>query len=131
MKLFKDEKIKRVTSPEQLNDYIKVTGVHVWIILVALILMLIAFCLWGVLGRLETKVACQVTVTEEHAIVDTPIEADENMLINVHGRKAYIDNVEIHTDGCTVSAEVKDVDDGVYNGYIITKTVAPVYYLFN
>lgn len=131
MKLFKDEQVKKVTSPEQLNEYIKVTGVSVWLILAAIILMLAAFCLWGVLGKLETKVVCQMTVNEERAEMISDIEVSKDMKIRVGTHTGIIETVELSQDGYIAVASIPDVADGIYEGYIITDSVAPVHYLFN
>lgn len=40
----------RVSSPEQLNDYIRVTTPSVWIVLIALILLLVGFLVWSIFG---------------------------------------------------------------------------------
>lgn len=53
--VFREKSKQRLTSPEQLNDYIKVTNPGVWMILVAIILLLLGLCTWGFLGKIETK----------------------------------------------------------------------------
>ncbi len=42
--LFRKSSIERVSSPEQLNDYIKVSNPGVWMILAAIIALLIGVC---------------------------------------------------------------------------------------
>lgn len=54
--LFREDAVKRASSPEQLNQYIKVTNPGVWVSLAAIIILLIGVCVWGVFGRLETTV---------------------------------------------------------------------------
>ena len=39
--IFREKSITRVSSPEQLNDYIRVTTPSVWIVLIALVLLMI------------------------------------------------------------------------------------------
>ena len=51
--LFRSKSIQRVSSPEQLNDYIRVTTPSVWIVLIALVVLLVGMLAWGVLGRIE------------------------------------------------------------------------------
>ena len=43
MSLFRQKSIDRVSSPEQLNDYIRVTTPSVWLALIAIILLLTGF----------------------------------------------------------------------------------------
>ena len=51
--LFRSKSIQRVSSPEQLNDYIRVTTPSVWIVLIALVVLLAGMLIWSVLGRIE------------------------------------------------------------------------------
>lgn len=52
--VFRKKSIERVSSPEALNDYIRVTTPSVWIVLIALVLLLVGMLAWSVLGRIET-----------------------------------------------------------------------------
>lgn len=52
--LFRKKSLDRVSSPEQLNDYIRVANPGVWIVLCAVILFLVGVIVWGIFGRLET-----------------------------------------------------------------------------
>ena len=52
--LFREKSLERVSSPEQLNDYIRVTNPSVWMALAAVIFLLVGICVWGVFGRVDT-----------------------------------------------------------------------------
>ena len=54
--LFRKKSMEKITSPENLNDYIRVASPGVWMTLCAVILILIGVCCWGVFGRLDTTV---------------------------------------------------------------------------
>ena len=62
--LFRKTSLDRVSNPEQLNDYIRVTNPGVWLILCAVILLLSGICVWGVFGRLDTTLTV-AAVTQE------------------------------------------------------------------
>ncbi len=51
-----DKKLKRVDSPEQLNQYIKLANPGIWTILIAIVVLLAGFCIWGCFGKIETRV---------------------------------------------------------------------------
>ena len=53
--IFRKKSIERVSSPEQLNDYIRVTTPSVWLILVATIILIIGTFVWGIFGRIEVN----------------------------------------------------------------------------
>ncbi len=48
--LFREKSLKRVQSPEALNDYIRVTSPSVWLVLAALVLLLVGMLVWSVFG---------------------------------------------------------------------------------
>ena len=53
--IFREKSIERVSSPEQLDDYIKVTTPSVWLILSATIALLAGIIIWGVFGKIEVN----------------------------------------------------------------------------
>lgn len=54
--VFREKSAKRVSSPEQLNDYIRVTNPSVYLLLGAVIIFLISVCIWCVTGTLDITV---------------------------------------------------------------------------
>ncbi len=52
--IFRQKSLKRVSSPEELNDYIRVTSPSVWIVLAALVLLLVGMLAWSILGNIQT-----------------------------------------------------------------------------
>ena len=51
--VFREKSVTQVASPEQLNDYIRVSTPAVWLVLAAILLLLISVIVWACLGRLE------------------------------------------------------------------------------
>jgi len=54
--VFRKESIERVSSPDQLDDYIRVQKPSVWIILALVIALLAAAFVWAATAKLETTV---------------------------------------------------------------------------
>ena len=65
--LFRKSSLERISSPEQLNDYIKAAGPAAWLVLAAAVILLTGACIWGIFGRLETRLTAPVQVTEGNA----------------------------------------------------------------
>lgn len=53
MSIFRPKSMDRISSPEQLNDYIRVTTPSVWLVLLAVILLLVGMLAWSVLSSVE------------------------------------------------------------------------------
>ncbi len=49
--IFRKKSMDRISNPEALNDYIRVTAPSVWIVLIALVVLLVGMLAWSVLGR--------------------------------------------------------------------------------
>lgn len=153
--LFRKASIDRVSSPEQLNDYIRVSNPGVWMILAAVIVLLIGVCVWGIFGRLETKIAAAGTaengafvcyVTEENAA-----KIKVGMTVNVDGNALSVS--EISAKPIAVSADMDEyllylggfsegdwlyevtanaaLADGTYKAEIVTESVSPMSFILN
>ena len=66
--IFREKSIERVSSPEELNDYIRVTSPSVWLVLAALIILLAGMLVWSIFGTVEAHTA-DGRVEELHPIV--------------------------------------------------------------
>ena len=53
--IFREKSLERVSSPEELNDYIRVTSPSVWLVLLATVLLLVGMLAWCVLGTVEVE----------------------------------------------------------------------------
>ena len=51
--LFRKKNLDKISSPEQLNDYIRVTKPSVWLTLLAVLLLLFGMLAWSILGTVE------------------------------------------------------------------------------
>ncbi len=49
--IFRKKSMDRVSNPEALNDYIRVTTPSVWVVLIALVVLLVGMLAWSILGR--------------------------------------------------------------------------------
>ena len=50
--IFRQKSIDKVSSPEKLDDYIRVTKPSVWITLAAVGVLLVGTIVWGIFGEL-------------------------------------------------------------------------------
>ncbi len=56
-KIFREASLKRVSSPEQLDEYIKVITPGIWLALACVICLLLGFLAWAVFGTLPVEEA--------------------------------------------------------------------------
>ena len=65
--VFRQETLERISSPEQLNDYLHVTNPGIWVILTAVIVLMISVFVWACTGTLETKSLASMIVKDHVA----------------------------------------------------------------
>ena len=64
--LFRKSALDRISSPEQLNEYMKVAGPGVWIMLCGLMVVFAAFFIWGVTGSIPETANISGTALAPH-----------------------------------------------------------------
>ena len=103
--LFREKSLQRISSPEQLNTYVRVSTPSVWLLLSAIVVLLIGICVWGVFGHMDTVLSVaaicaaaartQLTIAEKrgsHTLIHKqgsfPIkETDIAVLILLRGQR--------------------------------------------
>ncbi|MBQ9519510.1 MAG: hypothetical protein IJR59_06425, partial [Firmicutes bacterium] len=53
--LFRKKSIDRISSPEQLNDFIEVARPSMWLAISAIVLLIIGMAVWACFGVVEIK----------------------------------------------------------------------------
>ena len=144
-----------MSSPEQLNDYIKVTNPGVWMALAAIVILLIGVCVWGVFGKLETKLPVAAVSQDGQTVLyvkeDNIASVRENMSVYVGDETYKVTSVSAqpvavteeiseyarHTGELSIGEWVYvvqidgNIPDGAYRAQIVTDSVSPLYFVFN
>ncbi len=154
--IFRKKSIEKVTSPEQINDYIRVSNPSVWMILAAVIVLLAGVCVWGVFGRLDTAVQTGGSCTNGQLVVYIS-EKDygkisEKTILSVDGAEYNVSEISdtpiqlgddtdpylIYLTGLSkgdwvyiLKADVSGVRDGAYAVSVITERVRPLDFVLN
>ena len=154
-KLFRKKSIEKMSSPEQLTDYIKVTNPGVWMLLASIALLLIGICIWGLFGTLETK----MTVGAESKDGQMVLYVKEGDIDSVReGMSVTVDDAvcavaEIPANPISVSEKISEyarhtgelslgewvyivktdgrMEDGAYRAQIVVDSVSPLHFVFN
>jgi len=53
--LFRKKSLDRAKSPEELNDYIRVTSPSVWLVLLATVVLLFGMLAWSIFGTVDVE----------------------------------------------------------------------------
>ena len=153
--LFRKTSMDRISSPEQLNEYIRVSTPSVWMLLAAIIVLLVGVCVWGVFGTLDTELAV-LAVAENGSVTLYVKESDakgltEGMNVKVEDYEGTLPPLSPspaqvnedfseymrHVGGLQMGEFVYEavmeapLADGVYTGKIITQSVSPLSFVLN
>ncbi len=95
--LFRKKSLDKVSSPEQLNDYIRVSDPGVWMTLAAILILLIGVCVWGIFGHLDTELET-VGVCQNGVLTCYIQEADisrltEDTLVSVAENEYFVTEI--------------------------------------
>lgn len=85
--LFRKSSLENLSSPEQLNDYIKVSNPSVWLVLAGLFILLAAVFVWGFTGSLPTTVSAKGLVSKGEILCFISVEDAEKIAV---GQKVSI-----------------------------------------
>lgn len=64
-KLFRQKSIDRVSSPDELDTYIKAANPKVWLLLAAIILFLVGVIIWGCVGKIQSTMEVGCVIGED------------------------------------------------------------------
>ncbi len=152
--IFRKKSIDKVSSPEQLNDYIRVSNPGVWLVLGALIILLIGVCVWGIFGNLNTTLetvgACEDGTLTCYVTRDNMENVEEGMKITVDGKEytvasvgktpvkvntideylAYLGGFEVDEWVYELTVNT-DLPNGEYEAEIVIDSVSPISFVLN
>ena len=129
--VFRTKTLDRITSPEQLTDYLRVTNPRIWVVLAAVILLLAGVFAWSMAGTLETRAEVKIVVTNHTAQI-FPLASEtlaDGMPFRISGQEYRIASSQKDEYGRMVGIAEVNLPDGIYDGLVITETVHPISFL--
>ena len=131
--VFRKETMERISSPEQLTGYLRVTKPGIWVVLAAVILLLGAMLAWSAVGVLETTTDAKVVVSDASTeIIVTGTLASSvqaGMPVRVASEEYTIASVETDEYGRTVAFARTDLPNGIYDAKIVVEQTKPISFL--
>ena len=119
--IFRKSSLDSISAPEQLNDYIRVIGPSVWVVLIAIIIMLLGIIIWGVFGRLNTAAKTVAFVDDSLVICyvnqDVANEVDKSDVMYVGGQNAKIESVSTVPVQASGVYDAQTLEDLGLSGY--------------
>lgn len=135
--IFRKKSLDKAKSPDNLDDYIRVSNPSVWLLLISVIVLLVGACVWGIFGHVDSTVSSLVSVKNSEAVCYVAEEdissVQEGMPVKYADCEAVIDKVgERQEQGYKCELEADSYpDDGMYEGKIVIKRYKPISFVMN
>jgi hypothetical protein len=135
-KLFRKTSYDSISSPEDLSNYIHVTTISVWGILLTIIAVMIAIFVWGSVVSVESMAYGTAVVKDKSmtVIFDDSDKADNikaDMTVQIEGISFAIENVGRNLEGKVIANGIADLADGEYRASVGYKSTRIISMLFN
>lgn len=153
--IFREKSVESISSPDSLNDYIRVVSQPVWATLIAVILALIGVTVWGIFGHLDTTV--EAVAVSEDGVCTVYFEASNlkavlgHDVVTIEGNEYHFDPDEMTSGNLTMGNDgeilaflnktsdtqvikftVKaDVTNGLHYAKIVIDSVTPMSFVTN
>ncbi len=134
--VYRKASMERIQSPEQLNDYLRVTNPSVWVILAAVVLILAGMLIWGSFAYIDSFVTCTaevkggvMTVTFEDEASAKNVKAGMN--VTVGDTASTIVSVGRASDGKLFAQAETALADGSYQATVSYRQTQVLQLLFN
>lgn len=154
--VFRQKSIEKISSPEQMNDYIRVSNPSVWMILAAVIVLLAGVFVWGLFGRLDsafqTGGVCKDGSLTVYVSEENFAKISEKAVISFDGAELALsdipsspvrldDNADpylLHLTGASAGdwvyvfkVDAAGMKDGIISVSVITERVRPLDFVLN
>lgn len=154
--IFRQKSVERVSSPEQLDNYLKVTSPSVWLVLVGIIILLVGTIAWGAFGKLKTYAVtgCYVEDGVGYCYLkeEEGLKINEGMEVEIPSEEVSFKIIELQTQGINIPDSYSylqhlvgvtandyvyratgfcNLKNGYYPGKIATDSVSPLEFILN
>ena len=134
--IYRKKSLERISSPEALSDYLRVTSPAVWLILTAVNLLLAGMLIWSSVASIDSFVTgtAQVEDGSMRVLLDDgqfSAAVQPGMTVKVGEHEAWIQSVGTDADGNTFATAVTMLSDGSYPAKIILRQTQVLRLLFN
>ena len=135
--LFREKSLKKLDSPEKLDEYIRVVRPGVWLLLACVIVLLIGACVWGFAGQVDSTVSAIVCIDDGKAFcyvaADDAPAVKAGQTVHFSSQEATIASIEPQgkVGYLCVITPTPSLSEGLYQGKIITQSYRPISFVLN
>lgn len=134
--VFRKESLKRVSSPEQLNEYLHVTSPASWVVCGAAILLIVSLLIWSSVTAVESYAAGKAEVQDGvlTLVFDDTKKAENievGMDVRVGDTLTPVMSIGQDSDGNVFAVADTNLPDGTYEARVGYKSTQIIELFFN
>lgn len=134
--VFRKKSMDRISSPEELSDYLHVTNPSVWVILAAVILLLIGMLVWAsfasidsfAVGTAQVENGSMTIYFDDAKIADN---VQSGMTVVVGETESTLTSVGTNAGGIRFATAATTLSDGSYSAKVLLRRTQVISLLFN
>lgn len=131
--LYREKVLKKISTPEQLTDCLRVTNPSVWITLAAVVLLLAGLFVWASVATIETRLDAEIVFNKNYGTMEFPAQVGGNIRAGqkvVLGERTFTIGFTDSTDSGRIRAFVSaEMPDGVYPVQVLLRAEHPIDFL--
>lgn len=134
--VFREKSLRRITSPEELEDYLRVTSPTVWMVLAAVILLLVGVLIWSATSSIDSFATGTAQV--ENGVLRIAFDDEHiaqsvqtGMTVKVGETESTISGVGTGSDGRLFATGETALTDGSYPARVVLRQTQILRLLFN
>ena len=132
--LFRKKTLDKISEPDQLTDYLRVTKPVVWLVLAAIVVLLAGLIVWSFVGTVDITVNGDANVRDGEVRVmladNKRYGLDAGMKVIIDGEEITITNVDMNEFGNPVGHSQITRTDGLYPASVVVRSTSPFRLLF-
>lgn len=134
--IFREKSLKRISSPEELSDYLHVTSPTVWLVLAAVILLLAGALIWSATSSIDSIATGTAQVEDGSMRVlfdDEQLAAKvkPGMTVRIGETECRIVGLGTGANGAIFATAETSLADGSYTAAVILRRTQVLELLFN
>ena len=150
--LYRRKSLDRISSPEELHDYMRVTSPRLWMILAAIIALLVGFLVYTSTATLENVMPIKVELenyewenddgqVEKQTYVNCTLPISDleviqpGMTVRIAGQQGTINSFYTDEDRVgllfDMESEYLGLPDGTYDAELVLESTTPISFLWN
>ena len=134
--IYRKKSLERISSPEQLNDYLRVTNPSVWVILLAVIILLAGLLYWSSVTTIESYVSGTAEV--KGGVMNIRFDdqqfakkVEAGMKVSAGDTETSLSSIGRDTNGLYIGTAHTSLSDGFYPVRVIYKQTHILSLLFD